>query len=122
MLTNAVLRNFLRCRRALMENAHSADVARFSHPQWWIDKLRVQYPEHYVSILAAANQHPPLTLRVNAAAPPSDTGAACGTVSRRTRPAHRQSRWRTAPGGTRSVLPKAWCRCRMAPRNWLRRC
>ena len=64
-LTNAVLRNFLRRRSALLENARHADVGRFSYPQWWIDKLREQYPEHYASILAAGNQHPPLTLRIN---------------------------------------------------------
>jgi 16S rRNA (cytosine967-C5)-methyltransferase len=64
-LTNAVLRNFLRRRTALLEGARASDVARFSHPQWWIDKLREQYPEHYSGMLAAANRHPPLTLRVN---------------------------------------------------------
>ncbi|OGA10141.1 MAG: 16S rRNA (cytosine(967)-C(5))-methyltransferase [Betaproteobacteria bacterium RIFCSPLOWO2_02_64_14] len=64
-LTNAVLRNFLRRRDALTGHARRSEVARFSCPQWWIDKLRAQYPEDYTSILGAGNAHPPLTLRVN---------------------------------------------------------
>jgi 16S rRNA (cytosine967-C5)-methyltransferase len=40
-------------------------VGRYSYPQWWIDKLRAQYPDHYREMLEAGNRHPPLTLRVN---------------------------------------------------------
>jgi 16S rRNA (cytosine967-C5)-methyltransferase len=65
-LVNAVLRNFLRDREALLAKAASTEVGRYSHPQWWIDKLRGQYPERYETMLEAANVHPPLTLRVNA--------------------------------------------------------
>jgi len=65
-LVNAVLRNFLRKRETLLTVAHTTDVGRYSHPQWWIDKMRAQYPAHYDAILAGANEHPPLTLRVNA--------------------------------------------------------
>ena len=64
-LVNAVLRNFLRNREALLEEARTSETGRYSHPQWWIDKLRAQYPDDYARILALANEHPPLTLRVN---------------------------------------------------------
>lgn len=64
-LVNAVLRNFERRREAVMTTARGTDVGRYSHPQWWIDKLRAQYPDQYEEILTAANAHPPLTLRVN---------------------------------------------------------
>lgn len=64
-LVNAVLRNFLRKRDALLKAAHATEAGRYSHPQWWIDRLRSEYPDHYESMLAAANGHPPLTLRVN---------------------------------------------------------
>lgn len=65
-LVNAVLRNFLRNRLALLDQADaSGEVARYSHPQWWIDKLRAQYPGQWQEILLAGNQHPPMTLRVN---------------------------------------------------------
>jgi 16S rRNA (cytosine967-C5)-methyltransferase len=64
-LVNGVLRNFLRRREALIRDARSADVGRYSHPQWWIDKLRALYPDDYERMLFHANGHPPLTLRVN---------------------------------------------------------
>ena len=64
-LTNAVLRNFLRRRPALCARVDRAESARYCHPQWWIDKLRAQYPAHFTGILAAANARAPLALRVN---------------------------------------------------------
>jgi 16S rRNA (cytosine967-C5)-methyltransferase len=64
-LVNAILRNFLRNRTALLEQAAQDDEGRFSYPQWWIDELRAQYGERSNAILEAGNQHPPMTLRVN---------------------------------------------------------
>ena len=64
-LVNAVLRNFLRYRPRLDARIQRSEPARYCHPQWWIDKLRAQYPSHYAAALEAANRHPPLTLRVN---------------------------------------------------------
>jgi len=64
-LVNAVLRNFLRRRVSLLEQAAASEEGRYSHPQWWIDKLRRQYPDDWATLLEANNQHPPMTLRVN---------------------------------------------------------
>ncbi len=64
-LVNAILRNFLRNDTALLDLANAHETGRFSHPQWWIDKLRYQYPQQYEAILLANNHHPPMTLRVN---------------------------------------------------------
>ena len=64
-LVNAILRNFLRKRQTLQTLIAADEVARYSHPQWWIDKLRAQYPRDYDAILTASNLHPPMTLRVN---------------------------------------------------------
>jgi 16S rRNA (cytosine967-C5)-methyltransferase len=64
-LVNAILRNFIRQRATLMERAAESEVGRYSHPQWWIDKLRTQYPQSYQAVLETSNQHPPMTLRVN---------------------------------------------------------
>ncbi|MBI5919537.1 MAG: 16S rRNA (cytosine(967)-C(5))-methyltransferase RsmB [Nitrosomonadales bacterium] len=64
-LVNAVLRNFLRQREALLAQASISDEGRFSYPQWWVDALRRQYGERAEAILLAGNQHPPMTLRVN---------------------------------------------------------
>ncbi len=64
-LVNAVLRNFLREREALLERARATPAGRFSYPQWWIDELERAYPDRFEAILDAGNLHPPLTLRVN---------------------------------------------------------
>jgi 16S rRNA (cytosine967-C5)-methyltransferase len=64
-LINGVLRNFLRQREATLAAVKRTEAGRYSHPQWWIDKLRAQYPQHYRDMLQQANAHPPLTLRVN---------------------------------------------------------
>jgi 16S rRNA (cytosine967-C5)-methyltransferase len=64
-LVNAVLRNFIRNRSALLERVAESEVGRYSHPQWWIDKLRAQYPQNYKAVLDNSNKRPPMTLRVN---------------------------------------------------------
>lgn len=65
-LVNAVLRGFLRRREEILaQAAEVGDEARYDHPQWWIDKLKRQYPDRWPALLEANNQHPPMTLRVN---------------------------------------------------------
>jgi 16S rRNA (cytosine967-C5)-methyltransferase len=64
-LVNGVLRNFLRQQDVLKQKLKTNDVAQYSYPQWWIDKVKKQYPNHWQDILAMGNQHPPMTLRVN---------------------------------------------------------
>jgi 16S rRNA (cytosine967-C5)-methyltransferase len=64
-LVNAILRNFLRQKDQLLNKLKSNEVATFSYPQWWINKLKTQYPTHWQGILETGNQHPPMTLRVN---------------------------------------------------------
>jgi len=62
---NAVLRRFLRERDARVAAALQSPVAAWNHPAWWIEQLQRDWPDHWPSLLAAANQHPPMTLRVN---------------------------------------------------------
>ncbi len=64
-LVNGVLRNFLRKKHLLRSAIQSDEVAQYSYPQWWIDKLKLQYPDKWQSILDIGNMHPPMTLRVN---------------------------------------------------------
>jgi len=64
-LVNAILRNFLRQKEQLAGALKTSEVATYSYPQWWINKLKIQYPQHWQSILETGNQHPPMTLRVN---------------------------------------------------------
>lgn len=64
-LVNAVLRNFLRNKNALLAGAARTEEGRYSYPQWWISKIKAQYGENADAILIAGNQHPPMTLRAN---------------------------------------------------------
>lgn len=64
-LVNAVLRKYLRERAAVDARAGATDVARYSYPQWWIDRVRAEWPDEWTRILEAGNERPPLTLRVN---------------------------------------------------------
>ncbi len=63
---NAVLRRFLRERDALCAATQGDAVARWNHPAWWIERLATDWPAQSQAILQAANQHPPMDLRVNA--------------------------------------------------------
>jgi 16S rRNA (cytosine967-C5)-methyltransferase len=65
-LVNAVLRNFLRQRDNLLSAARASQTGQYRHPQWWIDRVRVAWPRYWESILAAGNEKPTMTLRVNA--------------------------------------------------------
>ncbi len=62
---NAVLRNYLRRRDALEAAALADETAHYNHPKWWISRLRTAYPQDWQAVLAAGNQHPPMSLRVN---------------------------------------------------------
>ena len=63
-LANAVLRNYLREADAIVARCGS-DTAHYSYPQWWIERMRADWPQHWEAILNAGNLHPPMTLRVN---------------------------------------------------------
>ncbi|MEO5734785.1 MAG: 16S rRNA (cytosine(967)-C(5))-methyltransferase RsmB [Rubrivivax sp.] len=62
---NAVLRRFLRERAAVTEAVLHAPTGAWNHPLWWIERVRHDWPQAWQSLLAAANQRPPMTLRVN---------------------------------------------------------
>ncbi len=83
-LVNGVLRNFLRQKTDIEKQLKTNEVAQYSYRQWWINKLKTQYPElennqnsapdgipssqypcGFHSILKTGNLHPPLILRVN---------------------------------------------------------
>jgi 16S rRNA (cytosine967-C5)-methyltransferase len=65
-MVNAVLRRFLRERKALLEAALLQPVAKWNYPQWWIDAAKMAWPQDWQGVLATGNTAPPLTLRVNA--------------------------------------------------------
>lgn len=63
---NAVLRRFLREREGWVSRAQQDPEGAWNHPAWWVDLLRRDWPERWQDLLGAANQHPPMVLRVNA--------------------------------------------------------
>ena len=62
---NGCLRRFLREREALVAQTEKNPQAVWNHPQWWIDRVRKDHPEHWKAILHANNTRAPLILRVN---------------------------------------------------------
>ena len=63
---NAVLRRFVREREALVAAVQRQPEGAYNHPSWWIERLRKDWPEQWQALLAASNEHPPMSLRVNA--------------------------------------------------------
>ena len=63
---NAVLRRFIRERQALVAAVERTPLGAWNHPAWWIERLRQDWPTQWQALLRAANQRPPMTLRVNA--------------------------------------------------------
>jgi 16S rRNA (cytosine967-C5)-methyltransferase len=64
---NAVLRRFIRERPALVTQAGHSALGAWNHPPWWVERLRHDWPAGWQGLLAQAQQHPPMTLRVNTA-------------------------------------------------------
>ncbi|MBW7931953.1 MAG: 16S rRNA (cytosine(967)-C(5))-methyltransferase RsmB, partial [Gammaproteobacteria bacterium] len=66
-VVNASLRRLQRERGPLLERVLAEEEGRFSHPGWLIDRLREDWPADWERILGAAQEAPPLWLRVNQA-------------------------------------------------------
>ena len=67
-ILNAVLRNFLRqsdAGQAPPQPPENQLEARFNHPAWLVEALRVAWPESWQRILEANNAQAPMSLRVN---------------------------------------------------------
>ncbi len=62
---NANLREYLR-QKDKIENEINADLeAQYAHPMWWIDEIKLAWPNNWEGILNANNAHPPFSLRIN---------------------------------------------------------
>jgi len=73
-LVNAVLRRFVREREELLSDAPAegqaaladGDIARrTAHPHWFVQQLRMAWPDQFLRVLEANNEHPPMTLRLD---------------------------------------------------------
>lgn len=65
-LINAILRRFLRERDVFEKQCELSEEARYAHPQWFINEIKVAYPEKWTEILKSNNQKAPMHVRVNA--------------------------------------------------------
>lgn len=65
-LVNALLRGFQRAPDQYLAAADTDLAARWAHPHWWLTDLQAAWPAHWQDIVAANNQRPPMTLRINA--------------------------------------------------------
>ena len=64
-LINALLRRFLREREALLARSLRDAAAASAHPAWLLQLLRASWPQHWEQIVAANNEHPPMSLRLD---------------------------------------------------------
>ena len=64
-LCNAVLRNFQRQQQALEAALPQTPAMQWGYPPWWVARFQTDWPEHGSAILAAGNEAPELTLRIN---------------------------------------------------------
>jgi 16S rRNA (cytosine967-C5)-methyltransferase len=64
-LVNAVLRRYLRERRTLDEEVAQSPAARHASPAWLVERLRRDWPERWVELLAALDARAPMWLRAD---------------------------------------------------------
>jgi len=65
-LVNGVLRNYLRQQDNIKGLAFD-EAERNAFPDFWPDVFRRSWPQHCIDIMSAANERPPMTLRINRA-------------------------------------------------------
>ena len=70
---NAVLRRFQRETGNLDTLLAASPQAHYAHPDWLLQRLQEQWPQHWQQIIASNNQRPPLHLRVNLSRTDRDT-------------------------------------------------
>lgn len=64
-LLNAVFRRFDREKDHIIETLYDEPVFLFNHPNWFIEKLKHNWPHFWQEILAQNNLQAPMTIRVN---------------------------------------------------------
>lgn len=62
---NACLRRYDRESADLIKSLGDNPVTLHSHPKWLVKALKKAWPDNYLEIIEANNQHPPFCLRVN---------------------------------------------------------
>lgn len=65
-LINALLRQLSQQNIDIEDQDLRQKMAQASHPQWFQDKLKHNWPNNWIEILSQNNEHPPMALRLNA--------------------------------------------------------
>lgn len=106
---NAVLRRFLRERDTIAADVRHNPVGAYNHPLWWIERIRRDWPRDWQRLLLAANQRPPMTLRVNTRRGSADNYrlrlAALGRQGRLLSGAEAPERWTHLPAEHGAARP-----------------
>jgi len=64
-LVNALLRRVQREPEWCAEISQKTDSAKYCFPQWMLEKVKKDWPQHWMQIVAESNLQAPMTLRVN---------------------------------------------------------
>ena len=64
-LVNAILRKYQRERHTFIENQGTTINVEHAHPDWLVRYLQQDHPAHWMQIIMANNQRPPMFLRIN---------------------------------------------------------
>lgn len=64
-LINGILRNLIRNQDELLDAVSEDISAQLSSPQWLLEEIQKAWPQQWRAILQAANDRPPMCLRVN---------------------------------------------------------
>jgi 16S rRNA (cytosine967-C5)-methyltransferase len=62
---NATLRNAIRKSDKLGLLVRNSAAIEMAHPEWLVNVVRRDWPDHWQQLLAANNERPPFTLRIN---------------------------------------------------------
>jgi 16S rRNA (cytosine967-C5)-methyltransferase len=62
---NACLRRFMRERAELVARTETDPHAQWNHPHWWVERLQLEHPEQWQTLLSVAQKPAPMTLRVH---------------------------------------------------------
>lgn len=65
-LVNAILRRFCREKEDILASLSNNEAFVYGHPLWLLKRLKADWPKDWQAIALANDEHPPMTLRVNA--------------------------------------------------------
>jgi 16S rRNA (cytosine967-C5)-methyltransferase len=65
-LVNAILRRYCREKTSIHEALSNNPNYQYNYPAWLLKRIQTAWPNDWEQCITASNQHPPMSLRVNA--------------------------------------------------------